>query len=134
MMSNKGATAKGQASFAFSAVIIYSIVHEGCHLLLGKLFGGRPSWHAVRWTVFSGEKPHIAFEHLPASVRPWMSAGGVLLPSLAGLALILLWSFVEKQARWWLQLLIVIPGLVLLLGNLGLFADGRHRLPLALAF
>jgi hypothetical protein len=122
------------AILAFSGLVVYSLVHEGGHLLFGVLFGGQPNWHAVRWTVFSGEEPHVAFQHLPSDALPWMSAGGILFPSFVGIALILLWWFAEKRVLWWLQLLTIIPGFVLLLGNLGLFADAGHTLPLALHF
>ena len=119
------------AILAFSGVVVYSLVHEGGHLLFGVLSGGRPNWHAVRWTVFSGEEPHVAFEYLPADAIPWMTAGGILLPTFVGIAVIAAWWLLGRRAVWWLQLLAVIPGLMLLFGNLGLFAEAGHTLPLA---
>jgi hypothetical protein len=35
------------------------------------------------------------------------------------------------RGAWWVQLVLVTAGAVLLLGNLGLFADTDHTLPLA---
>lgn len=119
------------AVLAVSSLVLYSLVHEAGHLLFGTLFGAQPDWHAVRWTVFSGEEPHAAFRHLPPGAEPWMSAGGILLPSLVGMMVLLLWTFLRRRTPWWVQLLAIIPGLVLLLGNLGLFADAGHTLALA---
>jgi hypothetical protein len=116
---------------AFSGLVLYSVVHEGGHLLFGALFGGQQDWQAVRWTVFSGEQPHVVFRRLPEAAMPWMSAGGILLPTLVAVALLLLWHLLGRGATWWLQLLAVLPALALLLGNLGLLADAGHTLRLA---
>jgi hypothetical protein len=51
---------------------------------------------------------------------------------MVGLLLVVLWLRLGTKASWWLQVLMVAPGLVLLCGNLGLFVDAGHTLPLAI--
>lgn len=122
------------AMLAFSGIVLYPAIHEGGHELFGTLFGARPSWGGVRWTCLQGEEPHAAFYSMPPEALPWMGTGGILFPTLIGLVLLLFWRFCGGRMRWWLQMLLVVPGLVLLAGNLGLFADVGHTLPLATHF
>jgi hypothetical protein len=117
---------------AFFGIVVYSLIHEAGHLLFGLLWGGKPAWDQVSWTVFSGEEPHAAFRSLPGDAVPWMSAGGMLLPTLVGCALVAVGFWWGGRVAVWLQLVLVTSGSVLLLGNLGLFADTDHMLPLAL--
>jgi hypothetical protein len=116
---------------AFSGIVLYSVVHEAGHLLFGWLWGGTPAWDQVSWTVFSGEEPHAAFRALPREAVPWMAAGGILLPTLVGCILVAAGIRRGGRGAWWVQLVLVTAGAVLLLGNLGLFADSDHTLPLA---
>jgi hypothetical protein len=111
---------------------LYSLVHEAGHLLFGWLWGDTPAWHQVSWTIFSGEEPHAAFRSLPDEAVPWMGAGGILLPTLVGCVLVAAGFWRGGRAARWVQLVLVTAGAVLLLGNLGLFADTDHTLPLAL--
>lgn len=124
----------GALIMAFSGLVLYSVVHEGGHVLFGMLFGGELDPAGIRWTIFSGEEPHAAFRHLPPDAFPWMTAGGVLLPTLIGLVLVVIWFWRGGRMSWWLQFILVIPALALLLGNIGLFADAGHTLPLASHF
>jgi hypothetical protein len=118
-------------SAAFSGLVLYSILHEAGHLLCGWLWGGTPAWDHVSWTVFSAEEPHAAFLSLPREAVPWMAAGGVLLPTLVA-CVVLAAGFWRGRVGWWVQLVLVTTGAVLLLGNLGLFIDAEHTIPLAL--
>jgi hypothetical protein len=118
------------ATTALTGIVLYSLVHEAGHLLFGWLWGGTPAWHQVSWTIFSGEEPHAAFRSLPDEAVPWMGAGGMLLPTLVGCVLVAAGFWGGRVARW-VQLVLVTAGAVLLLGNLGLFADTGHMLPLA---
>jgi hypothetical protein len=118
---------------AFSGIVLYSVVHEAGHLLFGWMRGGTPAWDQVSWTVFSGEEPHVAFRSLPPEAVPWMAAGGMLLPTLLGCALMATGFWRGGRIVWWVQRVLVTAGAVLLLGNLGLLADTGHTLPLALS-
>ena len=120
------------ATTAFSGLVLYSIVHEAGHLFLGWLCGATPAWDQVCWTVFSGEEPHAAFRSLPREAEPWMWAGGLLLPTFVGCVLVVAGCWRGTRGAWWARALLVTVGAVLLLGNLGLFADAGHTLPLAL--
>lgn len=122
------------ATAALSGLVLYSIVHEAGHLLFGCLWGGTPAWDQVSWTVFSGEEPHASFRSLPREAEPWMAAGGLLLPSLVGCVLVAAGSWRGERSAWWVQGVLVTVGAVLLLGNLGLFADSGHTLPQARHF
>jgi hypothetical protein len=117
---------------AFSGIVFYSIIHEAGHLLFGVLWGGTPDWDQVSWTFFSGEEPHAAFRSLPPQADPWMGAGGILLPTLVGCALLAAGYWRGRRFASWVHLVLVTAGAALLLGNLGLFADTGHTLPLAI--
>jgi hypothetical protein len=120
------------ATTAFTGIVLYSIIHEAGHLLFGWLWGGTPALHQVAWTIFSGEEPHANFRSLPPEAVPWMGAGGMLLPTFVGCALVAVGFWGGGRAPRWLQLVSVTAGVVLLLGNLGLFASTDHTMPLAL--
>jgi hypothetical protein len=119
------------ATTAFSGLILYSIVHEAGHLLFGWLWGGTPAWDQISWTIFAGEEPHAAFRSLPSDAVPWMAAGGMLLPTLVGCALVAAGLRRGGRGGSWIQLVLVAAGAVLLLGNLSLFVDTGHTIPLA---
>jgi hypothetical protein len=120
------------ATITFSGLVLYSIIHEAGHLLFGRMWGGTPAWDQVSWTIFSGEEPHANFRSLPPESVPWMGAGGVLLPTLVGCALIIVSFQLHGRVTWWVHRVLISAGAILLLGNLGLFADTGHTLPLAI--
>jgi hypothetical protein len=120
------------ATTAFSGIVLYSLVHEAGHLLFGWLWGGTPAWNQVSWTIFSGEEPHAAFRSLPDEAVPWMGAGGMLLPTFVGCVLVAAGFWRGGRVARWVRLVLVTAGAMLLLGNLGLFADTDHTLPLTL--
>ncbi len=120
------------ATAAFSGLVLYSIVHEAGHLLFAWWWGGTPAWDQFSWTLFAGEEPHASFHSLPPVAEPWMAAGGILLPTLVGCVLVAAGFWPGGLATWWVPLVLVTAGAVLLLGNLGLVADTEHTLPLAL--
>jgi hypothetical protein len=120
------------ATAAVSGLVLYSIVHEAGHMLFGWLWGATPAWDHVSWTLFAGEEPHASFRSLPHDSEPWMAAGGMLLPTLVGCVLVAAGLWQGGRVAWWLPLVFVTTGGMLLLGNLGLFADTGHTLPLAI--
>ena len=86
---------------AISGVILYPAVHESGHLLAGAALGGVVDWGGVAWTALSGETPHASFSHLPDAARPWMSAGGTVLPILVGLLLLVTRQLICRKASWY---------------------------------
>jgi hypothetical protein len=120
------------ATTAFTGIVLYSIIHEAGHLLFGWFWGGTPALKRVSWTIFSGEEPHADFRSLPPEAVPWMGAGGLLLPTLAGCVFVVAGFCLRGRIAGWMPLALVTAGAAMLLGNLGLFASTDHTLPLAL--
>lgn len=101
----------------FIASFFYSLVHEFGHFSVGTLLGGTVD-HVV-WSVLSGEGPHVSFRSLPQTASPWMSAGGLLVPTAVGLILLGAWMAFSERVSWYLSVSLAVPGLLCLVGNLG---------------
>ena len=105
-------------SSLLSCFVLYPLVHE-CGHLIPAVFAGATVNKFV-WTPFLGH-PHVGLSNVSGVALPWVNAGGVLLPTLVGTALITLWMLMSKRKRrpvW--HLWIFVPAIVMLLGNLGL--------------
>lgn len=97
---------------------LYSIVHELGHVVFGLMAGG--TLRRVVWTIFFLEEPHVEFSFLPQGWgSAWMSAGGMILPTLVGLSLVALWLVFRKKLPFFASALVLVPGMSLLLGNIG---------------
>jgi hypothetical protein len=95
------------------------LVHEGGHLLPAVLSGAVVNRFV--WTPLLGEL-HVSLSGVSGAAQPWVDAGGILLPTAIGTLLVAIWmSLPDKRPtplwRFWL----LIPGGVLLIGNVGLF-------------
>lgn len=97
------------------ATIIYPVVHEFGHAAVGTVLGGRVD--RVTWTVLSGEHPHVLFSHLSQAAWPWMSAGGILVPTLVGVVLLSVWLALAGRLSWYASAAMLLPGVTLLMGN-----------------
>lgn len=97
-----------------SGVILYPVAHEGGHLIFGMLFGADVNWDGVVWTNVFGEEPRASFSHLPDSARPWMTAGGPIVPTALALLLLFVWRCVSPRVSWYVRAgLVIIPVLFL---------------------
>ncbi|MCA9238973.1 MAG: hypothetical protein KDA37_02185, partial [Planctomycetales bacterium] len=108
-------------SSLLSCFVFYPFVHECGHLIPAVLSGATVKEFV--WTPFIGHA-HASLSDVSGSALPWVDAGGVLLPSLVGTALVVAWiagPLRTSGAIWRLWLL--VPGLVMLVGNLGLFIE-----------
>lgn len=119
-----------------SVTVIYPVVHEGGHFLAGRLQGVEAK-DAV-WTVWGG-RPHVSFGPTPAHAIPWISAGELILPTVVGILLMVIWFAVSQRVSFVAGAVLWIPGLVLLSGNLGAIAESAssihsHMRPLAAHF
>ena len=119
-----------------SGTVIYPVVHEGGHFLAGHLQGVEAR-DAV-WTVWGG-RPHVSFGATPAHAIPWINAGGMILPTVVGILLMVIWFAVSQRVSFVVGAVIWIPGLVLLSGNLGAIAESAsssysHMRPLGAHF
>jgi hypothetical protein len=108
-------------AFAFSSAFLYSIVHEFGHLAVGMLFGGKPG--DVTWTLLAGVEPHVSFKTQPSYDWGLIAAGGVLLPSAAGLMLVGLWLLIGRRFSPIASALLLAPGVSLLFGGMGATAE-----------
>jgi hypothetical protein len=107
------------ATGILSSLVFYPLIHETGHLIPA-VVSGAPVNRFV-WTPLIGN-PHVSLNQVSGTARPWVDAGGILLPTAAGTLLIAVWLLSPHARptplwRFWL----LIPGSVLLLGNLGLF-------------
>jgi len=111
-----------------SGFVLYSIVHEFGHYIVGIMLGGEV--RDVVWTVLSGQEPHVSFSSMPEGAGPWMSAAGPILPTLVAVVLIAIWLVFSKRMPWYVGVCLVVPGLAFLFANLGcifeLFDSGAH--------
>lgn len=119
-----------------SGTVIYPVVHEGGHFLAGRL-QGIEARDAV-WTVWGG-RPHVSFGPTPAHAIPWISAGGMILPTVLGILLMVIWFAASQRISFVVGAVLWIPGLVLLSGNLGAIVElasssHSHMRPLAAHF
>lgn len=100
---------------AILSVLLYAVVHELGHWFVGYLGGGTAT--EIVWTPLSGEEPHVSFGTLPEAVVPWMIAGGVWIPTIIGLALVLTWLIFSRRIYRPLGYALIIPGVLFLLSN-----------------
>ena len=119
-----------------SVTVIYPVVHEGGHFLAGRIQG--VGARDVVWTLWGG-RPHVSFGPTPAHAIPWISAGGLILPTVVGILLMVIWFAVSQRVSSAAGVMLWIPGLVLLSGNLGAIAESAssihsHMRPLATHF
>ncbi|MBN2270897.1 MAG: M50 family metallopeptidase [Sedimentisphaerales bacterium] len=118
----------GGAVAVVSGLVLYPIVHEFGHYIVGIMLGGEAS--EVVWTVFSGGEPHVSFSSMPEWAGPWMSAAGPILPTLVAVVLIAIWLMFSKRIPWYLGVCLVVPAVVFLFSNVGcvfeLFDSGAH--------
>jgi hypothetical protein len=100
--------------------LLYSAVHEFGHIAFGMLGGGKPNWQGVVWTPFSGEQPMASFREIPEIAQAWMSAGGVLFPTILGVLLVSIWICWSKRLPWYLAVAVIVPGLTFLIANIAI--------------
>jgi hypothetical protein len=124
------------AAGVFSSLVVYPLIHETGHLLPA-LWSGAEVNRFV-WTPLMG-RPHVSLNLVSGAAKPWVAAGGVLLPTLVGTLLFAAWLLLPPKRpiplwRYWL----LFPGITLLSGNLGLLIERftppeayRHMTPLA---
>lgn len=124
-------------SAMFSSLVVYPVVHEGGHYLMARAFGIEV--HDVVWTILTGQAPHVSLGTTPGDVLSWVNAGGMLLPTLVGGTLMIVWLLYAKRWASGIRLALAIPGVVLLAGNAGLLLELlqeptllHHMQPLAL--
>ena len=103
-----------------SVTVIYPVIHESGHLLAGHLQGVEARDAAL--TVWSGH-PHVSFADTPAHAIPWIDAGGIILPTVVGILLMVIWFTLSRRISFVTGYVLWIPGLVLLSGNLGAVAE-----------
>lgn len=73
-------------------------------------------------------RSHVGLSNVSGDALPWVNAGGTLLPTMVGTALIAAWIPISKRKPrpiWHLWL--VVPATVMFLGNLGLIAEAMTR-------
>ena len=119
-----------------SLTVVYPVVHEGGHYLMGRMLGVEV--RGVTWTVWGG-RPHVLFGFTPAHAVPWIAAGGLFLPTVLGVLFITAWLAVSGRIGYVGGAMLWIPALVLLAGNLGAIGETMssrhsHLRPLALHF
>ena len=113
------------SAIAILSFFLYSVLHEFGHWIVGYLGGGTAS--AIVWTPVAGEEPHVSFSHLPQAVVPWMMAGGVLIPTVVGLGLILTWLAFSHRLQWPFSYAMIIPGVLFLFSNVAyVLPSDRH--------
>ena len=109
------------ASSLLSCFVFYPFVHECGHLIPAVLSGA--TVNVFDWTPFIGHA-HVGLSNVSGSALPWVDAGGILLPTLVGTALIGAWMALPARAsgRIW-RLWLLVPSVVMLVGNLGLVIE-----------
>lgn len=99
------------------ATSLYSVVHEFGHYSVGTLLGGKVD--RVVWTPLAGEEARVYFDSIPLEARPWMSAGGMLVPTVLGLMIFGVRAVLLRRLSWYVSATMVVFSLSLLMGNLG---------------
>ena len=119
-----------------SALIVYPAVHEGGHYLAARLTGVEV--RGVVWTMLTGKAPHVSLGPTSGDVLPWVNAGGLILPTIVGIAILVIWLIFADRWPAWARSAFAIPGIGLLAGNAGtvveLFREPtllHHMQPLA---
>jgi hypothetical protein len=102
----------------FSCAILYPVLHESGHALVGLALGGRIE--RVVFTGLSGDTPHVKFSYLPDGARPWMNAGGVFLPILVAYGLLIVWFGPGRRLSVFLQVLLLALLVLLLVPSFGI--------------
>jgi len=113
------------SSIALLSFFLYSVLHEFGHWIVGYLGGGTAS--TIVWTPLAGGEPHVSFSHLSQAVVPWMMAGGILIPTVVGLGLVLTWLAFSRRLQWPLSYAMIIPGVLFLFSNVAcVVPSDRH--------
>ncbi len=107
------------ATGVISGLLLYPITHEGGHVVFGMLYGAQPSWDGMVWTCLGGQEPQAAFSSLPQSAAPFMSAGGVIAPTLVALLLLVIWRFSYKNASWYVSAALISIAILFLFSTIG---------------
>jgi hypothetical protein len=102
----------------FSSAILYPIVHESGHALVGLALGGRID--EVAFTALSGDTPHVKFSHLPDAAGPWMRAAGTFLPILIAYGLLIVWFGPGRRLSVFRQVLLLTPAVLFLVSGFGI--------------
>jgi hypothetical protein len=103
------------------ACFFYSVAHEFGHYSVGVLLGGTVK--EVKWTILSGQEPHVSFQSLPPEAGPWMSAGGTLFPVALAIIFLTAWMVFAKRMPWYLSATTASIGLAWLITTLGAIFD-----------
>lgn len=117
-----------------SCAVVYPLVHEGGHYIGARILGVYV--RAVVWTIWSGH-PHVSLGNTPGHAIPWINVGGLFLPTLAGTLLALFWITAYRRLHWLISIVLVVPAMTLLAGNLCTIAEilapsgFKHMRPLA---
>ncbi len=88
-------------------------------MVFGILLGAKPDWNGVVWTCLSGQEPHASFTSMPQNAGPLMSAGGHIFPTMAALALLLIWRLLHNHASWYLSKALIAVAVLVLFSSLG---------------
>ena len=108
--------------------VLYPAVHEGGHMLLGMLAGGKPDWAGVVWTPLRGMEPHASFAYLPDAASPFMSAGGDIVPTVVAVLLLLAWGFCRtRTSTWYLSTALVAIPVIFLFSTAGCLFQLYHN-------
>lgn len=105
-------------SAVFIIIVVLPAVHEFGHYFPARLLGGEV--RDVTWTVIHGQKPSVSFRvPLNDAIQPWVSAGGILLPSAMGFVLLIACSRFCPDPRMPSWILILLLGLGLSFNAIG---------------
>ncbi len=102
----------------FSSGILYPIVHESGHALVGLALGGRIE--EVAFTGLWGDTPHVKFGCLPDGTGPWMRAAGTFLPILVAYCLLIVWFGPGCHLSVFRQMLLLTPAVLFLVSGFGI--------------
>jgi hypothetical protein len=69
------------------------------------------------------EEVRVYVVSIPPESRPWMSAGGMLVPTALGLMLLGVRAVLSKRMSWYLSATMIVFGLLFLMGNLGCVSE-----------
>lgn len=101
-----------------STLVLLPVLHELGHYIVGLSMGA-----VVNYIKLLPPKPHVSFRFTSSEALPWVCAGGLSFPSLAACVTVPAWFAVKMKANVHMSLLLWIPSIVLLAGNLGLFFE-----------
>jgi hypothetical protein len=100
-----------------SPTVFYPTVHELGHYIAACMFHVNVNY--VVWTIWGGS-PHISLGDTPPEAIPWIDAVGILVPTVLGSLGVLFWNFAYRRLNGIVSIVLLVPVLFLLAGNLGL--------------